>query len=375
MQQMQQQSGPLPDLPTRAELDRDPFEAPLEMPPQTPLQAAALPASSTAAPYAQVAEAYAQAEPTNSDTVKPYVLPTSHSQANTEAADAVRPPRVDAAGPQPQPEHPLGPVAVGADQAADEALADNEAKADSAPKPLPPEAKLSEEKLIAELVARFAELPEDADAAAVLRHRIRHRTLLMLAGRIDEAVEPIEGMGSSEQEFLRHQLLAMWTALDPQGHPVPERRWTTALPHMREATSHMAAATGTLEVRSLAFCTEVESFGRITPFASTRFTAGQQVILYSEVDSFSAERLSDGYETQFQGSYEVFDASGKRLAQKVLPADQQVCNNYRRDYFIAYRLHLPSQLEPGKYRMELTMEDLKGKKYGQSSIDFEIIAP
>jgi hypothetical protein len=43
-----------------------------------------------------------------------------------------------------------------------------------------------------------------------------------------------------------------------------------------------------------------------------------------------------------------------------------------RDYFIAYQMHLPAQLTPGKYRLELTMECAKGKKYGQGSLPLEI---
>jgi hypothetical protein len=35
-------------------------------------------------------------------------------------------------------------------------------------------------------------------------------------------------------------------------------------------------------------------------------------------------------------------------------------------------MHLPAQLSAGTYRLQLTMEDVVGKKYGQASIPFEI---
>lgn len=232
---------------------------------------------------------------------------------------------------------------------------------------------LADAQLLETLIDRWAEAAADETETAALRRQLKQRILLTLDGKIDQAVQPISGMDASEQEYVRHQLLALWTVIDPAGHPVTQRRWSAALPQLREATNYLAAATGKLEVRALAFCTEVESYGRITPFETTRFAAGQQVILYSELECFAAERLSDGYETHFQGAYEIFDRAGKRVADRVLPPDRQVCNNYRRDYFIAYRLHLPSHLEPGRYRMEVTMEDLKGKKYGQSSIEFDIV--
>jgi hypothetical protein len=235
-------------------------------------------------------------------------------------------------------------------------------------------AGLDEQRLYALLIDRYQTPEEGESEAAGLRRQINHRLLLTMAGRIDEAVEPLDGLAPSEQEYLRHQMLTLWTAIDPQGHPVSQRRWTSALPHLREATSYLAAATGKLDVSSLSFCTEVISFGRVKPFEADRFNAGQEVILYSEIDCFAAERLSDGYETHFNGSFEIFDAEGKRVADKVLPADRQAGKNYRRDYFIAYRMHLPSHLEAGSYRLELTIEDIKGQKYGSSSIHFQIEA-
>ena len=69
----------------------------------------------------------------------------------------------------------------------------------------------------------------------------------------------------------------------------------------------------------------------------------------------------------------MFDGKGVRVAEQVLPADKQTCNNFRRDYFIAYRLYLPKQLQVGPHRIQLTIEDLKGKKFGQAVLDFEVI--
>ncbi|WP_153556956.1 hypothetical protein [Roseimaritima sediminicola] len=370
--QTQIQSKPLPDLPTRAELDADPFAAEPDAvaTADAPRQAAAE-KSSPVVPASHSAQAeQAPAErPTAPAAAEPLLGPDSTTeQLAADEAKAARPSSAEEA----KPSQPAADDAKAARLSSAEETKPSQPAADENPSSAASLERYSDQKLLAELARRWQTMPEDLDEPGQLRHHVRRRMLLLLDGRIDEAVEPIDSLGSSEQEYLRNQLLALWTAMDPQGHPVLQRRWSTALPHLRDATKHMAAATGTLEVGSLAFCTEVESYGRIKPFESTRFKAGQQVILYSEVDGFAAERLSNGYETQFQGSYEIFDHSGKRLYHKVLPADRQVCNNYRRDYFIAYRLHLPSQLAEGQYRMELTMEDLKGEKYGQASIDFEI---
>jgi hypothetical protein len=96
--------------------------------------------------------------------------------------------------------------------------------------------------------------------------------------------------------------------------------------------------------------------------------------LYCELDNFVSEKSKDGkgFETQLQGSYEVVDASGKRVADQSLPLDSHVCRNKRRDYFIAYRIYIPQKIEPGKYSLKLTVEDVKGRKFGQSQVPFQV---
>jgi hypothetical protein len=234
----------------------------------------------------------------------------------------------------------------------------------------------SDQELLRELIARHQqrlaekEVADDAD----LSDLIRLRTYLLFDGQLDQATARVEGWMPAELEFLNYHQMAVWHLIDPASHPLRERRWASALPDLRQATNHLAAATGNLQVHNLAFCTAVDGFGKITPFPDNRFAAGDQVILYSEVENFVAERLSDGYETHLRGSYRILDSGGRRIAEQVLAEDQQTCNNYRRDYFLPYILHLPDRLTAGNYRFELTLEDVKGKKYGQASIPFEIEA-
>ncbi|HAC92645.1 MAG TPA: hypothetical protein DCF63_18740 [Planctomycetaceae bacterium] len=141
----------------------------------------------------------------------------------------------------------------------------------------------------------------------------------------------------------------------------------------RKASEELAALSH-LEINNLSFCTDVESFGVIAKFPDYKFTADKEVLLYCELDNFVSEKSKDGkgFETQLQGSYEVVDASGKRVADQSLPLDSHVCRNKRRDYFIAYRIYIPQKIEPGKYSLKLTVEDVKGRKFGQSQIPFQV---
>ena len=231
---------------------------------------------------------------------------------------------------------------------------------------------LSETELFDALLARLDTAAPGETDAEKYRRQIMRRHLMVLAGDPDRAVDQLEGLSSEEQEYLRHQLLGLWTIIDPDGHPVASRRLSSALPQIREATRHLAAASDSLEVRSLEFCTEIEAYGQIKAFPDHNFKKGQEVILYCEIENFLAKSVDGGYETMLRGSYEVLDASGVRITSQTLPVDRQLARNPLRDYFIAYQMHLPRSLDPGSYRLRLTMEDVHGRKYGQADVEFRI---
>ncbi|QDV64699.1 hypothetical protein [Crateriforma conspicua] len=235
-------------------------------------------------------------------------------------------------------------------------------------------ALLSDDALYDMLIRRLGQAADDETEAQKHRREIITRHLMVLAGKPDAAVEGIEGLTREEQEYLRHQLMGLWTIIDPAGHPVPSRRFHSALPQMREGIKHLAASTDSLEVKSMAFCTAVDWYGQYKEFDEAVFKPEADVILYCEVDNFTAKQVGEGYETHLQGSYTIYNADNRKVLSQLLPADKQVSRNYLRDYFIAYGMKIPTALTAGKYRLELTMEDLNGKKYGQSSIDFEVKA-
>jgi hypothetical protein len=165
-------------------------------------------------------------------------------------------------------------------------------------------------------------------------------------------------------------------ALDADGIPAEGRRSALALRHLREAANHLAAES-TLDVRNLAFCSKVDGYGVYNEFPKYEFKADQEVLLYVEIDNFaveekSANRKSPSYETELRGTYEIYDASGHRFADYELPLDKQTCRNHRRDYFIAYRVYMPKRIDPGQYTLRLSIEDTKGHKHGQGSIEMTI---
>ncbi|MFN9915789.1 MAG: hypothetical protein ACK53L_24570, partial [Pirellulaceae bacterium] len=63
---------------------------------------------------------------------------------------------------------------------------------------------------------------------------------------------------------------------------------------------------------------------------------------------------------------------GRRVADQLLPMEREICQNHRRDYFIIYHIYMPAQIEPGKYQMRVTIEDMKARKFGQATVDFQV---
>jgi hypothetical protein len=195
--------------------------------------------------------------------------------------------------------------------------------------------------------------------------------MYLAANQLDSSLQPVETWDNQEKEWFRNTLQALYHAYDTEGPESRSRRFSLVAERQRAANQHLAAISN-LEVRNLEFCSAVESYGLITRFPTNSFKADQMVLLYCEIENFATISVPEGYETEFKANYEIVDLAGNRVSEQSLPTDRQKCRNWRRDYFIAYRFHLPKDLVPGKYQLKLNIEDLKGKKFGQSSVEFTI---
>ncbi len=197
------------------------------------------------------------------------------------------------------------------------------------------------------------------------------RMLYVLAGRREDAVKPIPSIPAAHQEFWSKQLYGLATWLDADSTADPARRTAETKRILQEALIRLGES-APLVVRNLAFCTEVQSYGCTKPFKSYKFAPGQEVLLYAEVENFISEPTAKGFHTSLRSSYQIFDSRGQRVADHRFATTEEHCQNARRDFFIGYRLRLPSRIYPGKHTLQLTIEDLKDHKVGQSSIDFTI---
>lgn len=223
------------------------------------------------------------------------------------------------------------------------------------------------EAAIAELEKQTRERPGDADA---LSKQVYLRLLDLAAGRRDDALKPIPGLAPGQQDYWAKQFFALSTYLD-QSSGDPGRRAAEASLHLARAVAALGEQ-GPLVVRNLAFCTDVDSYGVLKRFESAEFHAGQQVLLYAEVENFKSEETAQGFHTSLEASYQILDRQGQRVAHDDLALTEEHCQNRRRDFFVRYFITLPKNLYEGVYTLDLTIEDKLGRKIGQSSIEFSV---
>jgi len=197
------------------------------------------------------------------------------------------------------------------------------------------------------------------------------RLLHAILNDSEKALAPIKEVDEDEREYWKHLTHGLMYSLDADGKNTSTRRSALALRSLRTATDYLANIS-TLDIRNLTFCSKVESYGRFDEFKSTGFKSGQEVLLYVEVENFTVDSQADRHETELQGEYTIFDTDGQRVANAVLPLDKQVSKNRRHDYFIAYRMFMPKKIEQGHYTLQLTMEDVKGSKSNQATVEFWI---
>ena len=212
---------------------------------------------------------------------------------------------------------------------------------------------------------------QSPQVAADPDRQARLRMLYLLAGRRDDALKPISSAPPSVQDFWRRELNGLSVWLDAQRVSDQTRRAGEAKPQLAAALSTIGAL-APLTVRNMAFVSKVDSYGMFTSFDKYEFAPDQEVLLYAEVENFSAGEGPKGFHTALKGSYQILDDQGRQVASRNLGTTEEDCRNLRRDFFLGYHLRMPKRTRAGKYVLQLTVEDLQGKKVGQSSMEFQI---
>jgi hypothetical protein len=197
------------------------------------------------------------------------------------------------------------------------------------------------------------------------------RMLYLLTGDTEKALEPIPHISPLEQDYWSRQLFALATYLDHHSQPDDKRRAAASVIHLDHAVSSLHEL-GSLSLRNLSFCKNVYGYGAIEPCPEDRFSPGQQVTMYVEVENYRSTATEKGYRTSLGSSYEIVTEEGTRVGGAEIPDVEDFCRTRRRDFHIQYGLTLPATIGPGKYRLHLVIKDRQSDKIGHASAPFEI---
>jgi hypothetical protein len=216
----------------------------------------------------------------------------------------------------------------------------------------------------------------DAERLQYIRKHVNLRMLHLVAGDVGQAVEPIPNIASADQEFWQQMIWSVSNYFDDQGMPDASVRSAETIEQLRGAISQLGQ-TADLKLRNTTFCHRIVSFGSYERFKEDRFTTGQPVLLYSEVENFTSLRSSnDGYRTVLQSAIEIYRAGDLQEPAAIIPlatdTTEDFCRAQRRDYFHSYEFSIPPKLEPGLYTLVLRVVDQQSRKVATSRVNFEV---
>jgi len=232
--------------------------------------------------------------------------------------------------------------------------------------------------LIASLERELAAVAPGQTEGERLEYARRHvnlRMLYLMAGRVDQAVEPITGLEAADQEFWQQLAWSIGNYFDARGIPQSGTRAARTVEQLRAAMTQLAQKAD-LQLRNVTFCHRIVSFGNFERFAQDRFTTGAPVVLYAEVENFTSHRVdAERFRTALQPTITLYRAGDESRPVEVIPFEvtEDFCRSIRRDYYLSHMFSIPQNLERGNYTLVLKVVDLQGNKVATSRVNFEVV--
>ena len=191
----------------------------------------------------------------------------------------------------------------------------------------------------------------DARRQDFIRQHVELRLLYLMNGQQSRALDAIPGISASEQEFWQQVLWGLSDYFDLEGKSNRTERISQTVKQFETAVNRLKEE-ARLSVRNLNFCRKISSYGNYDRFRRDEFTAGQPVLVYSEVENFKSVPIADGrYRTLLKSRIEIFrgDVRGRLVDSVDFKPTEDLCRNARRDYFHSYELTIPQDIGLGPH--------------------------
>ncbi len=227
---------------------------------------------------------------------------------------------------------------------------------------------------------RFADQTTPEQKHAYIQKHVYLRMLYLMAGHEARAVAAIPDIPAPDQEFWQQTFWAMSNYFDIESMPQDDYRATQTIAQLRTAIQKLQE-NARLELRNVAFCHKITSFGNFDRFPRDEFGPGQPVLVYAEVANFKSTPTTlpnkpneTAYRTQLKSSIEVhrLGPNGELVERFDFEPTEDLCHNHRRDYFHSYEFTIPQRISLGPHVMTLTVEDQLSRKIATYSLNFMV---
>ncbi len=144
-------------------------------------------------------------------------------------------------------------------------------------------------------------------------------------------------------------------------------------PKLQEAVANLESL-APLAIVDLKLCRKVQGFGHREVLEPAAVKPGQALLVYCEISGLRYEKRSEGFKSQMTSKAEITLASGGQpVWTRALGSAEDNCRLPRHDYFVNYRIPLPTSLAPGDYHLRLTQRDLLSGRDATATVSFHII--
>jgi hypothetical protein len=187
-----------------------------------------------------------------------------------------------------------------------------------------------------------------------------------------EAVESLKAYDKASQEFLL-PMLPIAARVAEGGFNKVDAADATVFVSQLDQLREMLARRSNLLITQMRLCQRVRGFGVYEPWGDDHpFEPRQSMDIYVEVQNFSNQRGGNGYAIQLLSSAEVHDVHGGIAWSPTFREDAERSQTPRHDFFRYYWIPIPSNVQPGRYTLCLTITDVPTGRTATRSLGFQI---
>lgn len=142
-----------------------------------------------------------------------------------------------------------------------------------------------------------------------------------------------------------------------------------------QATTEPAGgASAAFAVRHACFAKRVQGWGVVDRFPESRFAAGQDVIVYVELDNLSAGESPAGHTTCVAATLQLVDAEGRMVHEWTFEPIVETCPTRRHDYFARYVIRIPDAAPLGGCRLSIRAVDTLAGRTAATDLPLEVVS-